>query len=474
MRMLLLLALLCAPLLYSQADPVLKPAPKAGQADIADGEEAFEAGRMQDAVDAFTRALKAQPKNDEVLAYRAAAYVALGKTDDALADVEEAIKLETTFSLAWNTRGYLRWLRGDFKGAVADYTAAIAYGADDRRVDTGGRAQMYQNRGVAWQDAGNTDRALLDFDSCIALQPQNPAFYENRGLIYVDKQLFDVAFKDFDRALELDGKNARGYVNRAWAARLMGDFEQAVRDYSQALRLKPDYGQALIGRGYAWIGWERPELAKKDFEAAGKLEGFQAAGLVGLGEIELLARNFDSAEKLFDESCKLEPSSSAAWQGYLRVLMSRKDVDVPLIRQVAGLVNWHSKESPSMRLLVGSAYAKVGDLELAIAHYSIGLETEPMNASLRVGRLRAHAKRGDFQLAQVDAMALSNTDNLVGSIEMARVHALGLGKAEGFTTSHVVQSLQRAKNLGADLTAIAEDPDFASVKDDPEFKKLVG
>ena len=38
MRLLLILALVCAPLLYSQNDPVRKPAPKPGQSDIRDGE----------------------------------------------------------------------------------------------------------------------------------------------------------------------------------------------------------------------------------------------------------------------------------------------------------------------------------------------------------------------------------------------------------------------------------------------------
>jgi tetratricopeptide (TPR) repeat protein len=468
MRMLLLLALVCAPLLYSQADPVLKPAPKAGQADIADGEDAFEAGRMQEAVDAFTRALKAQPKNDEVLAYRAAAYVALNKLDDALADVEEAIKLESAFSLAWNTRGYLRWLRRDFKGAVADYTAAIAYAADDRRVDTGGRAQMYQNRGVAWQDAGNTDRALLDFDSCIDLQPQNPAFYENRGLIYVDKQLFDVAFKDFDRALELDGKNARGYVNRAWAARLMGDFEQAVRDYSQALRLKPDYGQALIGRGYAWIGWERPELAKKDFESAEKLEGFESAAQVGIGELAMLNGDASEALKHFTKAQLLDTWSAPAWQGVARaqlLLKSYKQADesVRVLCRMApqNVEHW---------LLCAEIQEARADWEGAVAALNRALELTPGHIGSLKRRVRAYAKLGMFSAAMGDVNVIDRSDLLVGCVESARVSLLVGGDS---WKRSVLAYLASAKELGADLSALKDDADFASLKDDPEFKKLI-
>lgn len=469
MRMLFLIALLCAPLLYSQADPVLRPAPKAGQADIADGEEAFEAGRMQEAVDAFTRALKAQPKNDEVLAYRAAAYVALSKLDDALADVEEAIKLESIFSLAWNTRGYLRWLRRDFKGAVADYTAAIAYAADDRRVDTGGRAQMYQNRGVAWQDAGNTDRALLDFDSCITLQPGNPAFYENRGLIYVDKQLFDVAFKDFDRALELDARNARGYVNRAWAARLMGDFEQAVRDYSQALRLKPDYGQALIGRGYAWIGWERNEPAKKDFEAAMKIEGYGAAGEVGLGDLELSCGSHEEAVPHFERAVKLDTGNLAARYGlalaYYRCgNFMNAGVTVELLCALA-------PGSAQYWRLQADVHVAQSSWERALVALNRTLELAPDDVETRLLRLRCNAKLNLHAAARGDAQAIQDRDYGQGLLAYARAYAL-----ENTESSRLqaLGSLAGAAEAGVSLKHLPADTDFAALKEDAAFKKLVG
>lgn len=476
MRMLLLIALLCAPLLYSQADPVLKPAPKAGQADIADGENAFEEGRMQDAVDAFTRALKAQPKNDEVLAYRAAAYVALGKLDDALADAEEAIKLESAFSLAWNTRGYLRWMRGDFKGAVSDYTAAIAYAADDRRVDTGGRAQMYQNRGVAWQDAGNTDRALLDFDTCIELQPANPAFYENRGLIYVDKQLFDVAFKDFDRALELDSKNARGYVNRAWAARLMGDFEQAVRDYSQALRLKPDYGQALIGRGYAWIGWERPELAKKDFEAAEKLDVTPAAQ-TGLGELALTKGDHAAALSFFAEALKNDETHIPALRAMTFTMIETGKLEQALLN-AEKLCKLDARSASAWHAL-GLAHEKAGRHEQAVAALNRSLELNPVNADVRALRVQACARRGDFAPAKADVEQIAEQDECLGWLCNARVTAL-MFAAEADESrradlkASVIEALTALKGRGEPLAGLKDDADFAALKDVPEFTKLVG
>ena len=468
MRTWLILALLCAPLLHAQ-DPVRGPAPNPGQAEFKDGEEAFNKGDMQKAVDAFTRSLKAAPENDEALAYRAAAYVALGKIDEAWDDAESAIKLSSDFSLAWNTHGYICWMRRDFKRAIEDYNSAIAYGTADRRIDDAGRAQMHQNRGIAYQDAGNTDRALLDFNRCIELQPDNPAFFENRGLIYVDKQLFDVAFKDFDRAVELAPKNARAYVNRAWAARLMGDYEQSVRDYSQALRIKENYGQALIGRGYAWMGWDRPELATKDFTAASRIEGFGAAGEAGLGEIELAKGNLDSALKHFQLAVGLDANNHAARFGLARTQLQKQDY------AGAGITAFKlCALQPGEALywsLLADARTGTEQWEDALAALDRTLGLVPEDAGTHERRLRCYAKLKLFKAADAEAEWLGERDYVRGQIASARVCVL---KNNDGSKLLAVQILTTLKDAGTNLSALSEDPDFAALKDDPTFKKLIG
>jgi tetratricopeptide (TPR) repeat protein len=469
MRLMLILALVCAPLLLAQNDPVVKPAPKAGQADIRDGEEAFEDGRMADAVDHFTKAIAAQPNNDELYAYRAAAYVALDKIGEAETDIDEAMKLETTFSLAFNTRGYVRWLKRELTGAIEDYTAAIAYAADDRRVDAGGRAQMYQNRGVAYQDAGNTDRALLDFNRCIELAPGYPAFFENRGLIYVDKQLFDIAFKDFDTALELDPKNARGYVNRAWAARLMGDFEQSVRDYSQALRLKADYGQALVGRGYAWLGWGRVDSAVRDFEAASKLTGFGAGGFAGLGDIKLQQGKVDEALALYVKAHEADSRSVAALRGMASALAAKGDHKQAEAFAVA-LCAEDGKTVLHWQWL-GDVRGKLMDTEGALVAYNRALELDPANRAARQSRLVIHLGRNEYVLALSDADALIKLDAAAGHLQKARCYAL---RSNGLPdTNDALRELELAGKAGADLTSLKNNPDFGLLHDNKRFIELV-
>jgi tetratricopeptide (TPR) repeat protein len=469
MRLMLILALLCAPLLHAQDDPVRLPAPKKGQEHVMDGEDAFADGRMHDAVDHFTKAIAVQPDNDELYAYRAAAYVALDKITEAETDIDEAMKLETTFSLAYNTRGYVRWLKRELAAAVEDYTAALAYAADDRRVDAGGRAQMYQNRGIAYQDAGNTDRALLDFNRCIELAPAYAAFYENRALIYVDKELFDIAFKDFDTALELDPKSARAYVNRAWAARLMGDFEQSVRDYSQALRLKTDYAQAVVGRGYAWLGWGRIDSAVRDFETASKLPGFEAGGIAGLGDVKLMQEKVDEALALYVKAHEADQHSIAALRGMASALVKKGDHKQAEAFAVA-LCAEDGKSARNWQWL-GDLRTTLLDTEGALVAYNRALEINPEDHASRKGRFTVHLGRNEYLLALSDADALVRLDAAAGHVQKARVHALrGNGLAD---TNNALGELELARAAGADLTVLKDHPDFGLLHGNPTFKELV-
>lgn len=479
MRMLLLLALFCAPILYAQDDPVRLPAPKKGEAATKDGKDAFDEGRMKDAVAHFTGAIAAQEDNDELYAYRAAARVALGEIDEASDDIEKAVELESTFSLTWNTRGYIAWMRGEYDKAVENYNSAIVYALNDRRVDTGGLAQIYQNRGVAYQDHGNNDRALLDFNECIELVPDNPAFLENRGLVYVEKELFDVAFLDFDKAVELDKKNARAYVNRAYAARRMEDFEQAVRDYSQALRLRDDYGQALLGRGRTWMAWGQKSPAEKDFLAATELEGFEAAAWVGYGDIYRIGTPASDLETLieaiegYSNALKHHANYPPALRGLVEIGYATGHVEQATQR--SGTLIFEETENPRNWFLYGKGQFLEGRYDRAVAILSYAAELDRESVEARVLLVRAFIAKGDYSIAVPKAQQIWVLDRATGHLEIARSYAVQLKQEGGESLpAKVIESLRNARERGANLTELQKDEDFSALSENAEFKKLVG
>ena len=98
----------------------------------------------------------------------------------ALADLDEALRLDPRYACALTNRGRVHALKGDLDRAIADYDVAL-------RIDPA-FALAYNNRGDAYFNKGDIDRALTDFSSAIEHNPRLAIAYGNRGFSYYRKR----------------------------------------------------------------------------------------------------------------------------------------------------------------------------------------------------------------------------------------------------------------------------------------------
>lgn len=89
-----------------------------------------------EAIDDLNKALELQPRYGIALAFRAAAYRYVDSIDLANEDAEEAVRVAPGLPEAWLERGILRRLRGDDKGARADWLRVLVLEPDGDAGDT--------------------------------------------------------------------------------------------------------------------------------------------------------------------------------------------------------------------------------------------------------------------------------------------------------------------------------------------------
>jgi tetratricopeptide (TPR) repeat protein len=146
----------------------------------------------------FTASTGAQ-KNATVLNQQGLAKQNLGDWDGAMADYNEAIRLDPNYSAAYDNRGNVKRQKGDLNGAIADINQAIRLNPKN--------AIAYFNRARVKEKHGDLDGAIADFNQAISLKPNYSSAYRDRGEVKRKKGDINGANADFSQALKLGAKS---------------------------------------------------------------------------------------------------------------------------------------------------------------------------------------------------------------------------------------------------------------------------
>jgi len=123
------------------------------------------------------------------------------------------------------------WCRDDYsERLIHACTAVIRSG----RQTPDNLARAFFNRGRAWAEKGQYDRAIQDFDEAIRLDPNYPDAFNNRGVAWSGKGQVDRAIADFDQAIRLDPNYAIAIYNRGLAAQNLGRPDEAAQYFTKA------------------------------------------------------------------------------------------------------------------------------------------------------------------------------------------------------------------------------------------------
>lgn len=155
-----------------------------------------DAGARDLAIADLDEALRLDATDAAALAGRANVRLAKGETDAAIADLTAALKLTPRNAVLLTARGHAHLVKGHADPAIADFTEAITI--------TPASASAFNNRGLAWRRKGDIERAIADYTSAITLNPIYALAYNNRGYAFEAKGARVEAIADYTRALQLD------------------------------------------------------------------------------------------------------------------------------------------------------------------------------------------------------------------------------------------------------------------------------
>jgi len=202
---------------------------------------------LHQAIELEHRALAIDPDNVDARVWLASALVGLGRIDDGIVELNEALRRDPDNGQAHQGLARAYWIgKGDFAAAVPEFERAIALNPE------GGYSYLQLGLLLAW--LGDYDRAEEVCRRAVDLQEQ---------------------YLSGDTGLQVVGAHARlGYVHY-----LRGDYEGALREYERELLFIGSSDHALRERtgielnvkiGAAMHRLNRPEDADRHFDRAVK------------------------------------------------------------------------------------------------------------------------------------------------------------------------------------------------------------
>ena len=393
----------------------LKLNPKNAAAYYQMGQLYFAGSDHQKIIFYDTKALAIRPDYADAYFSRADSYSQLKKWNEALSDVNNALKFGYNAAYGYGMRG---WINGNLnrpQDEIADYRKALEmdphFEAAKKQLEialakqspTPSKPPQYfdfskisektkkelesaaaSQSTVAKKPTPATDRSeedilrfLQQVNACLDRKdyvcvvqtandglekyPGNPRLLNSRGVGFAAQSRTNEAIADFTTAIKADPRFFNAYRNRgrAYFTLIMND--KAIADYNEAININPNFTKALSERGDFMIYQGQYEIAEADLKKVAELDPQDKDAAINLNLVKILKNAGFNTDKTRDTLIK--------YQEYV----TRIDIAMNFFNENMKEINSVVAEIPRNPQKVCNAISYLKPLDETIANYGTKL-----------------------------------------------------------------------------------------------------
>ncbi|MBI5926821.1 MAG: tetratricopeptide repeat protein [Aquabacterium sp.] len=193
-------------------------------------------GSLEGACTLYERILEAVPAHPDALHLLGMARHQMGRSDEGVRLIEQAVAREPGFAGFFNNLGNIYMSRGEVAKALGAYQQATELASDN--------ADLHNNLGALYKAQRQFDEAHASYERAMQLDPRHVSAHNNMGLLYAEKGDRAGAITYYIKALELlpGDSSARRLLGTTYYA--MGRIADAGEVYRQWLEQEPDHPTA--------------------------------------------------------------------------------------------------------------------------------------------------------------------------------------------------------------------------------------
>jgi tetratricopeptide (TPR) repeat protein len=377
-----------------------------------------EMGRVEDALQSLNEAIRLDPGYAD--AYHTLAHLLQhqGKLAEARDALQKAVEIDPDFTEAWA-------MLGGLLGKLKAYPEAETASRRALELDSG-LADARANLASVLVEQGRYEDAVPELQQLVEQQPANTQAWSRLGAILARLERFDDAIPALETSLRLNPSDNQTRTTLGYAYNGIKAFDRATEQLHRVIESNPDEAQAwaALARITEGDGWQA--LADYCDQLAERFSGNRHITLNHGYALEMLNNPGGAATK-YEQLTLAFPAWGEGWNrlGLLHTRLEQGQeasnclkkaiecgVESPLtlcmygaalrvcgsLKEAEHYCRLAMEKAPDMVLAyihLGLTQTEMGELDLALETYQKGLELDPTNATLVSGISDVHARQAN-------------------------------------------------------------------------------
>lgn len=330
-----------------------------------------ELNRLDEALDAYDRAITQQPDYAFAWARKGRTLRLLERYPDALNCYNRALQIQPAYAWAWNGKGVILERMGLLEDALKCFETATELNNTD--------VWYWYNRANALHSLGRYAESIPFLERGLQIDPSHANSWAKLGQIYRFLQRYEDAVKAYEHAIRLDPTYAWAHNGCGLALKALGRLLDALVAFKLAARYQPKAVLHWYNVTETLVDLGQYEDAVQYAEESTRTDPNHAFSWAKLGQVMRHIKRFDEALHAYSRALDLEPNSAWAWNGKGIVLeqMERYEEALECYQRATELKPndlWHWFNQ-------GNVLVQMGRYEDSI---------EPLMRATRINRLHAN------------------------------------------------------------------------------------
>ena len=315
-----------------------------------------------------------------------------GKIDQALDEFDQALKADPQDASTHFGSGLCRYAKGEFDKAIEAFKKTLEINPRHRQAD-------YQ-LGLCHYQKKEFPQALVYFKRTVKLDPENKYVYCQLGQSYLEEKKYDLALEALKKYVKLNPEASSAHQVLGAAYLEQGSLDKAADEFDQALKVNPQDAGTRFYLGLCCYAKGEFDKAIEAFKKTLEIAPRHLRADYQLGLCHLQKKEFSKAVVHFKQALTLDPQNKQAYDQLNQVYLQQKRYDLALetLKKNAEL-NPGTSAHKYFHRDAGFLYFEQGQIDKALDEFDQALKADPQDASTHFGSGLCWYAKGEFDKA---------------------------------------------------------------------------